>query len=430
MNSPVDPLHPMPPPPSPFASTDPARELELIDYFAAILDRRWLVAGLALGMAALAAVLSLLSPRQYEAAGLLSVMPARLESGVPVEAVPETMVPVVKSTTLLSAVLAHLKLDQPPYSLTAERFLAAHLVAEPIVRTSFVEVRVTLPDADLARRAVDEIVARAVEQSRQINQAEGGGMEARLRQVAEEGERRFAAAEAALKAFRTRAQIELLRKDVDASLGQRGAFLQVLVDISAERGRLARAEAEVSQRPELDTTVESITQGRATLQEAARPRGGEDALVGLSVQSQQVNTARKELDVQLGESRTKLAALEKQRDRMLEVAQVSSAQLPLLTTLYEREAALTRLQLEFDVARKAFEEASTSYQVARMRTALRSPFVQVVEKAARPNAPQSRRVVRNTAVGFVAGATLGCLAALGALAMARMALLPTRRPGA
>lgn len=259
-----------------------------------------------------------------------------------------------------------------------------------------------------------------------MNLAEAGGLEARLEQTARDSQRRFLAAEEALKNFRSRSQIELLRKDVEAKLGQRGAFLQLQVDISAERGRVARAEEELRQRAPRETTVESITRGRATLREAARPGAAEDpaGLIGLSVQSEQVNSARSELDVQVGEARAKLAALEKQQERMLQLAQVSEAQLPQLTRLYEREAELARLQVEFDVARKAFEESSTSYQIARTRTALRSPFIQVVEKAARPNAPQSRHVARNAAVGLVAGATLGCLVALGALALARMALLP------
>jgi uncharacterized protein involved in exopolysaccharide biosynthesis len=381
---------------------------------------------LAVGLAVVAALVSLLSPRQYEAAALLSVMPARLEAGAQMEASPDTMVPVVKSVSLLNGVLIDLKLDQSPYGLTAQRFLANHVVVEPILRTSFLEVRVSLPDADLARRAADEIVSRAVDQARHMNLAEAGGLEARLEQTARDSQRRFLAAEEALKNFRSRSQIELLRKDVEAKLGQRGAFLQLQVDISAERGRVARAEEELRQRAPRETTVESITRGRATLREAARPGAAEDpaGLIGLSVQSEQVNSARSELDVQVGEARAKLAALEKQQERMLQLAQVSEAQLPQLTRLYEREAELARLQVEFDVARKAFEESSTSYQIARTRTALRSPFIQVVEKAARPNAPQSRHVARNAAVGLVAGATLGCLVALGALALARMALLP------
>jgi uncharacterized protein involved in exopolysaccharide biosynthesis len=410
--------------PSP-ATTLP-RDLELIDYFGAILERRRLVATLAVGLAVAAALVSLLSPRQYEAAALLSVMPARLESGALMETTPDTMVPVVKSITLLNGAIVGLKLDQPPYGLTAQRFLANHVVAEPILRTSFLEVRVTLPDADLARRAADEIVARAVDQARRMNLEEAGGLEARLEQIARESQRRFLAAEQALKDFRSRSQIELLRKDVEAKLGQRGAFLQLQVDISAERGRVARAEEEIRQRAPRETTVESITRGRATLSEAARTGTGEDptGLIGLSVQSEQVNAARSELDVQVGKARAKLAALEKQRERMLELAQVNETQLPQLTTLYEREAQLTRLQVDFDVSRKAFEEAATSYQIARTRTALRSPFVQVVDKAARPNAPQSRHVARNAAVALVGGTMLGCLVALGTLALTRIALRP------
>ena len=427
MRHPIEPLHAIAPSVAPRPAEVP-RELELIDYLAAILAHRWLVLGLAFGLALLTAVGTLMMTRVYQAAALISVRPPKIEGQPPAEAAPQALVPVVRSDALVSRLLSDLKLDQPPFSLNATKFLRSALAVSTVAETSFIEIKVTLPDPEMARRAADELATRTVARARQIDVEEGGGVEEQIRAIAAESEQRFRTAETALREFRTKSQVELLRKDVEAKLGQRGDFLKLLIEIDGERGRLAMAEQEVKSRPEVDVVTDSITRNSQLLMEAARQNVETPAsLIGLSVESQRINTARKEIDVELATTRTKLAALERQRDEMIRLGQVNADALPVLTELYAREAALARLQLEYDVARKAYEDASTNYLNAKVRTAVRTPFVQVVERPTRPTTPQSRYLVRNAAIAAVAGATIACLIAFARLAMSRIATLP--RPG-
>lgn len=399
------------------------RELELIDYLAAVLGHRRLVLALALAFGLLGALVSLIATRQYAASTLIAVTPSRLDTRMSDGQAAAALVPVLQADPIVARMLADVGLDRPPHVLSPRAFVRSHLTIEPVDRTSFLQVTVTLPEGELAQRAADELSRLSVTRFRALGEEEGGGLETTLRLLAAQAEERYDASGRTLREFRTAAQIDLLRKDVEARLGQRSEFLSLLVKIDAERGRLERAERELASRPELQTTTDTIMRN-PLLAEAARAEPGGTAVLGLRMESQQVNDARREIDVSVATARSTLAALERQRDQMIKLGQVTANVLPMLSDLYAREAQLARHQLDHDVAAKAFEEAASAAQSARLRTSMHLPFAQVAERATRPTTPESRRLVRNTAIGLVAGATLACLIAFGHLAVARIALLP------
>jgi uncharacterized protein involved in exopolysaccharide biosynthesis len=156
------------------------------------------------------------------------------------------------------------------------------------------------------------------------------------------------------------------------------------------------------------------------LSQAARTQTDARGLIGLSLSSEQVNDVYKKLDEAVAESRTELASLESQRDRLVKTSGLAADTLPRLTEYYQRETRLQRLQLEYDIAKKAFQDISERYQGARLATLSRTPQLLVVDEADAPEQPVGRNVVRNTAIGLVLGMALGVLYAFAKLALPRL----------
>jgi uncharacterized protein involved in exopolysaccharide biosynthesis len=71
---------------------------------------------------------------------------------------------------------------------------------------------------------------------------------------------------------------------------------------------------------------------------------------------------------------------------------------------------LSRLEVERAIARTALERASTRYQNVQLESVGRTPEVVVVDAAVPPDQPVGRMVVRNVALGLLAGLLLGLAA--------------------
>jgi uncharacterized protein involved in exopolysaccharide biosynthesis len=221
----------------------------------------------------------------------------------------------------------------------------------------------------------------------------------------------FDEARTRLEEFRKKAQVEALRKDVDSALGQRATLLPLLVEIEAEKARLARAEEQLSTRERISTLTRTIDSD-AGLMEAAREKSGGQNLVGLQTKNQEVNQVYDTIDEQVASSRTRLSGLEREKAQLVDVLKLGSNQLALLNTLYEREAELVRVQTEFDLAKNVYTDVATRYEQARLQVAGKTAQLQVMDKALPPRRPIGPKVARNTLVGAVAGLMFGAIAAL------------------
>ena len=212
--------------------------------------------------------------------------------------------------------------------------------------------------------------------------------------------------------LRREAQIEALRKDIDALLGQRAGLLPLLVEIQTEKAKLAKAEEQLSQRDRVGTIRRTIDSD-PTLMEAARASTNERTrLLGLQVRNEYLNGVCVTLDQQIVASRTKLSGLEKQRAELIDVRKLDASQLAQLNLLYTREAELDRLQTEFELAKRIYVEVSTRYEQARLQVAGRSAQLQIADDALAPDRPIGPRVVRNTALAIVFGFVLSIIGVL------------------
>jgi uncharacterized protein involved in exopolysaccharide biosynthesis len=376
--------------------------VEFDDYLDALWRARWPIAVVLGAAMAVAIVYSLLQPRLYEASSTVSIAQSKIgvgEQGPPIQVA--TYRPLFENRALAIKLIDEFNLDAPPHQLTASTFLSRALSVDEIRGTSLARVRVTLRDPQLAAAVATRLTLEAVAQSRRINSDEAVQVRNVLKDQLDEAKSRLDMAQQKLHDYRRTAQVELLRKDVDALLDGRGRLLTLQVDIEAERARLERAERELAARDPVDTLTRSID-STPPLLEAARSQGAAPSdVLGLQLKSESANPVFQELDAEVAMSRATLAGLERERRQLLGNQRSETDQRATMALLYEREAELKRLELERDLAEKLYVEVANRYEGARLQVAGRSAQLQIIDEALPPDQPRSRGTVRNAAIAAV-----------------------------
>jgi uncharacterized protein involved in exopolysaccharide biosynthesis len=311
----------------------------------------------------------------------------------------------LQSPVLAQRVVKEMGLDAPPHNFTPQTFLNGAVSSEVLGITNILIVHVTLSDPELAAKTATAFAKSAVDLAQQLNQEETLSARDIIKIQVDESEKRMASARVALEAFQKEAQIELLRKDVDAILGQRGALLALLVEIESERARLAMAESQLSKATRVDTVRRSVVTDPA-MTEAARNRDGADRpanVLPLEMRNEFINSVYETLEGQVAVSRTRLAGLEKQKSDLVDVRKLDAARVVQLNDLYRKEGELRQLQTEFDLARNIYLEVATKYQEARLQVASRGAQLQVLDEALVPEFRIAPRIRTNTMLAAIVG---------------------------
>jgi uncharacterized protein involved in exopolysaccharide biosynthesis len=386
-------------------------ELDITDYLVALWQQRLLIVGCAVIAAAVAVAVTLTRDRQYEAVTLVSVSPSKVpqEPARPVS--PESLVPLIESQSVAETVVRELKLDTGPDPLTPETLLQ-RLDGAPLSNTNLIRISVRLPNAELAARVANRSAEIAMDLYRRINAEEVGTLEGDLQGMLTEAQKRMRAAQDAYETYRREAQHELLKRDVETLLEQRGDYLELVVEIEGERAKLARAEEELAKRRPLGTMTQSIDKSPSLMEAARSSNASGDSVLGLQMRSDYVNDVFMKLDEEVATGRATLAQLEKKRAQMISAAGVNADQLAKLTRLYVTETTLERLKDEVDISRKAYQSVAERYQGAKLAATAATPRVQVVVPAAPPERPVSRMLARNLVLGAALGFVVGAFIAL------------------
>lgn len=396
-------------------------EIDLRVYVRAIWRYRIVIMAGTVLCAALAFVWGLLTPRTYQAEVALAVSQSKLAEQAGQGATTANFRPFVESHALAAKVIQELGLGESPYRLSPTTFFGSVVTIEEVRNSTIFQLRARIGDPVLVARLVNRVAELAVETSRRVSQQEAVRSRDDIKLQRDEAQSRMGQSEAQLRAFRESSQIELLRKDVDALLGQRGQLLTLMVGIETEKARLAKAEEELSARQRIDTVKRTIDSEPALMESARKSTNQSTDLLGLELRNEFVNPVYQALDQQIATSRTNLAALERQKTQLVDVRKLDAGQLKQLTQLYEKEGELSHLEMERDLARKVYTEVATSYETARLQVAGRSAQLQIIEPALPADRPESRRVARNTLIALVVGLMLSAMGAL-----VHNALLATR----
>lgn len=323
----------------------------------------------------------------------------------------------LENLTHAQQVITELALDKPPFSLTPQRFHDEALQVEELPGTNLVKVRVKLTDPTRAMEASRRLAQKAVSLNTEINQREGSSIRDLLKVHLDESSNQLETAETQLLAFRRRAQIELLQRDTDALMYQRGDLLRLTLDIESEKARLKAAESELSKQERVLSVGRSVQS-----EDALRRAGARDAdnpanaaikdAQALDLSNPFINPVYQTLEFQIASSRGRLAALEQERRELVEVKKLGGRELKALTDLYGLEIEEARLQTNYDLAKRVYSDVRVRYEQTRSEGVASSAVLQVVDDAIPPDRPLSRQGAKSAALGLVAGFLVAAAAAL------------------
>jgi uncharacterized protein involved in exopolysaccharide biosynthesis len=446
----------------------PGDEIDLSEYVATAWHYRWLVLA-AVGVTALA---TYFINKQITPTYEVTVRMLATESQVIDDATRRALSvarfrELLESPSLIAAVLQESGLSKPPYGLTPHRFLADNLSVQEIPDTGILRASVRLTDPVKLVDLANTYAKSAVNLAQRLNQDETTYAREQLKGQADQAKTRLSQAENELETFRRKAQIELLRKDVEAILEHRPDVLALQVDIETERAQLRQAEVELAKqervrdvRRSLDTLPETPrtappapvktdpakdkgplwTPPAAMPQQGRLPASGEKPRLGaartvpeekvettttatappssapLTVRSElndpYVNPVYEVLARDVAQSRARLAGLERRRQQLVGELKMSARSSEKLEELYRAETQLAHLTGEYEVARNAYLNAATKYEDARLQITVRSPRLQILDSALPPERPVLPNVRRNVAAAAMLAFTLAIVAVL------------------
>jgi uncharacterized protein involved in exopolysaccharide biosynthesis len=323
-----------------------------------------------------------------------------------------TFQPLLQSYSTAASVIEELGLNKPPRNVAISRFFDDVVTVEPVRNATVFVVKATLDDPALAARAANRVAEKAIEMSRRVSQQEALRSRDDLGQQRDEARARMEQTGEALRKFREASQIELLRKDVDAALGQRGELLGLLIQIESEKAKVARGEQQLAGRQRIGTIRKSIESDPALMESARRATEPNASVLSLETRNEFVDPVYEDLDGEVAKSRTTLAALERKKAQVVDVRKLDAAQVGQLTRLYQIESELVRYEVERDLATDVYKKVATAYETARVQVASRSAQLEILDPAVAPDRPVSRHLVRNTLIGLIAGFVLAAFGAV------------------
>jgi protein tyrosine kinase modulator len=314
-------------------------------------------------------------------------------------------------------VITELGLDKPPFSLTPQAFHDRALQVEEVPGTNLVKVRVRLTDPTRAMEASRRLAQKAVSLNSEISQREGSSIRDLLKAHLDEASDQLKSAETQLLSFKRSAQIDLLQRDTDAMMYERGELLRLTIDIESEKARLSAAESEITKQPRVLSIGRSV-QSEEALRRAAESDQTNPANAAikdaqsLDLSNPYINPVYQTLQFQIASSRARLAALQQQQRELVDVKKLGGRELKELSELYSGEIELARLQTNYDLAKRVYSDVRVRYEETRSEGVGSSAVLQIVDDAIPPDRPLSRQTAKLTALGLVAGFILAALVAL------------------
>jgi succinoglycan biosynthesis transport protein ExoP len=416
----------------------PEEEIIYLDWYVRAIQRRWLLifAGAILG-GVIAFSYASSRPLRYEGVTTLLVVPPSEPNGTQIN--PATFRAIVENASLVAQVIAELKLGEGEHAFTPHRFLDEALIVEEVRGTNIVRIRVTLYDRNTAADASRRLASKAIELTQSISQQDGAAIQGQMKEHLADAETRRATAEKELLTYKQGAQVDLMKEDADAQLKERGDLLRLVVDIEAEQARLAAALTEIKRQQPLLTATRmpaaeeamqrSDADATAEREKAARDRAAArgDELKGrkpapagtgevntqhLDLSNPYVNPVYQTLDYQIATTRTRIAALQKERDELIDVKKIGGKELSQLSELYKRQIEQARLQASFDLATRVYGDLVVRYEQSRTQPLGNTAQLQVIDNALPPDRPVSRWRLQYALFGVVAGLVITVMLSL------------------
>jgi hypothetical protein len=234
-------------------------ELNLGRYVAS-LRRHWLVLFLGVFVGGVAGFAGAsLRPVIYE--GVTTIVIGRSESVIATA----TSRALLENRTVAAEMLAEIG-----SSLSPEVFVTSLLTVEQVPSTNVMKVRVKFDDAAKAAQASRALSQKAVELNRRVASEEGSAVRGQLKGLLDQAADRLKTAEAEYLQYEDQAQVELLKRDTERMIAERGDLLRLRIDIETERARLAAAEQEIKKQNPVSSLPRAVNAETALQWAAAR----------------------------------------------------------------------------------------------------------------------------------------------------------------
>lgn len=378
---------------------------------------RVMIGILAVMFAAAGAVFSLARTRQFESSATVSVTGSRLADQTPGRIAPEAFVPLMTAPAVAAQVVQELKIDGVSVEL-----LKQIVTVRAVPDSSFIVVVARMDDATRAAAVANSFAAHAVAAATRASQLDVDALHEELRRMLDEATVRLRAAEKAYDDYRVTARVEMLEREVETLVSQRGQLMDVIVELQGQRARLVRLDGDLASRDRVTSLRQEIVDDPAVSEIARNTPAAPRDLLNLQMTRETSNAVFANLDEEAARTRAHIAFLEQQQARLAAAAGVDGAQLTKLTQLYERESVLASLDSERKLARKSYENVADKFQGSRLAAIGRTPHLLVVDPALASGSALGRYLVRNTLLGLAVGILLGCVGVMVRHALAGQSL--------
>ncbi len=354
-----------PPPPMP----------TLADYLAVLWRAKYLLVLAAVVAGAIMFAMSLSGPRVYESTVTFAVSQSKIGEGLQAVAGTASFRPMVESLSTAAAVMKEVGLDKPPNAMRPSDFLDNVMSVDEVRGTNLMRVTVVHTDPQMAATLANNIADHAVKVARKVSATEAEYARDTIKKQLELARTRLDEADKRLRTFRQDAQLEAVKKDVEAQLAGREGILDLVTSIASEKAKLASMEQQLKDR----------------------------ALVEPNNRTASLNKVYEDLDAEAATTRSYLASLEKQKSELVDVRKLGAATLASLNKLYVLESELARREVEQELAEKIYTQISQRYEEASLQVVGRSAELSIIDPAVPADRPVSRHVVRNTVLAGIVG---------------------------
>jgi uncharacterized protein involved in exopolysaccharide biosynthesis len=409
--------------PPPMRGTEP---LSLADYVTLVWRFKVFVVAAAIVAGVTMFAKSMTGPRVYESTVTFAVTQSKIGEGGQAVASTAAFRPMVESLSTAAAVIHEMGLDKPPTNMRPSEFMDRVMSVSEVRGTNLMRVTVVSTDPTLAATMANGVADHAVQVARNVSATETVHARDMIREQVDLARGRLDQSDARLREYKQQAQVEAVKKDVEAQLVGRGSLLDLLVSIASEKAKLARMEQDLASRTRVDTLKKTIDSEPALNDAVRQSAQGSGGTLGMQLRSESVNEVYQGLDAATATTRANLALLEKKKTELMDLRKLDASTLPALNHLYDLEGELARRQVERDLAEKIYMDVSQRYEVARLQVVGRSAELEIIDPAVPADRPVSRQVARNTAVAAAIGFCFGLAGVLLWHATGRTRHVPVR----
>lgn len=318
----------------------------------------------------------------------------------------------VTNPHILNQVIKDLDLNKEEYNLNTLREM---INVEAIKDTNLIRIAVKDHDPEMAARISNTLAPKYVDFLSKTLQEQMGKSATFLQTQMEEEQKNLDAATEELKNFMAKPQsVNELQKDIDAKLELITEFKTKLIELDVEekavRASLESAKTRLAKEPKFLDLQKSIVDDPTMAGLAAGKTGSMSDALGLTMNSQEINSNYIMLNAKVADLEVHLAGIVSQRTALASNIQQTQTELESLQAiLAKKQTEYNRLQQQFTIAQDTYNTFLQKYQEARITTSSKigDANIMVVSPAIVPDRPVAPRKALNVAIAMVLGLMVG-----------------------